>query len=186
MLVRKALYLVYSLPIPWQQPPWTPLPCQMSWFTEALIADFFHDDPSRSAAFRSMLAKNSVGLVWHQEGQWLSYAWMSKPGASPPPHLPRNVRLNDFYWIYYCRTRPHAQGRGLFRRSLAALAASARKEAPTASVYVDTAPANIPSRRAIAAAGFVPAGVIRAWRVRLPKLASFVLGFWSANEAHSP
>jgi RimJ/RimL family protein N-acetyltransferase len=88
------------------------------------------------------------------------------------------------YWIFYCRTKEKYQGRGLYKASICLLANWAREKDPSARVYIDTSPENIPARRAIRSAGFAPRGVITTLNLQLPKIQFLLWGYWDKNASH--
>ena len=184
MILRKSENLVYQLPEKWEFPgveieglEWTRID------DEALMA-WFNRDKHRQKVFTSFLRRGFLGLVWHNGCEWASYAWMSLPGTLGPPHLPRHIQRLPVYWIFYCRTKEEYQGRGLYKASLSLLAQWARNRDPEASVYIDTAPNNIPSRSAIKAVGFFPQGVITMLTLRVPKLRLIIWWRWDLNTPH--
>jgi len=148
-------------------------------------ARLFKNDKVLQSRFYNFCNKGFYGIVWHNENNWLSYAWMSLPETNGPPHLPRSLRRLPVYWIFYCRTKEEYQGKGLFKASLRLLASWARERDPNAEVYIDTEPTNVPSRRAIEAVGFASAGIITTWTLTIPKIGSLVIyGCWDKKARH--
>lgn len=178
-MFRKKKYLVYSLPQHWA--PSNIHPVSFKWVvidSYDLLKIFFDKKGPNYVTFMRFIDRGFRGLIWYDEDQWASYAWLSLPSTFGPPHLPRNVRKLPYYWIFYCRTRVEYQGRGLYKASLNLLSKHAREADPNAQVYIDTEPRNFPSRRAIKSVGFVPAGVISNLFLRLPRVRLVVWERW--------
>jgi len=184
MLKRKG-FLVFFLPTYWDSSYDLSYPLEWVWMDQKTVGFFFSSEERLQKMFKKFLAKGFIGLVWHHKGDWISYACMSLPGTLGPPHLPSYIRRLPVYWIFYCRTRGAYRGRGLFKASLSILSDWARKRDPEAEIYVDTEPRNVPSRKAIEAVGFTPAGIICVWTLALPKLGSVVIGgSWNKEAKH--
>jgi RimJ/RimL family protein N-acetyltransferase len=147
------------------------------------VKEFFSDN-ERKRTFIRFLDKQAIGLILHRRSSWMTYAWMTSPSSEPPPHLPRWVRDLDVFWIFYCRTNDSFRGRGLYRLAMSLLIERARKVIQEARIFIDTAPSNIPSRRAILSVGFKPKGVIVSYRFRLPKVNNWVWGHWLKSSQH--
>ena len=150
------------------------------------ITHLFKKDRVLQNRFCKFLARGFRGIVWYnEEDEWVSYAWISLPETSGPPHLPRYIRQLPVYWIFYCRTKEEYRGRGFYKASLSILCNWARERDPKAEIYIDTEPSNVPSRKAIEVVGFTPAGIISVWMLRLPKLGSVVIGgSWNREDKH--
>lgn len=174
MIIRKQL-IVYKLPEQWKCIG--PNPAVFGWaqINEQTLKRIFSNDLQRLMTFEKFLRRGFLGIVWYNEEEWVSYAWMSLPETAGPPHLPRSVQKLLVHWIFYCRTKEKYQRRGLYKASLSLLANWARERDPETEVYVDTELNNIPSRRAIEAVGFLPRGVITTWAFRVPRY-TFVIG----------
>jgi hypothetical protein len=143
-----------------------------------LISRLFAAEPDRVRAQSEMLAQGYVGLLHAVDDQWAAYAWMKRPQSLGPSFLPAKMRRLPCYWITYCRTREALQGRGIFRDAIVRLVGIALAEDPAARVIIDTGRRNQPSQRAIAAAGFAPAGTIQTVSLGIPRLGSVVWGSW--------
>jgi len=160
-------------------------PFEWVWIDQKTVSSLFSREERLQKVFKKILAKGFVGLAWHHRGEWISYACMSLPETLGPPHLPRYIRRLPVYWIFYCRTKKAYRGRGLYKASLSILCDWARKRDPKAEIYIDTEPSNVPSRKAIEAVGFTPAGIINVWTLKLPKLGSVVIGgSWNKEAKH--
>lgn len=180
-------YLVYELPSDWQPLPQHlqfPSPVVAQCADRDVIERLFSAEPSRRNTFLRFLEGNSIGLICSIRERWVAYAWISPPGVPWPDHLPRAVRATPAYWIHYCRTRDDYRGQGLYKRSIAVIAGYTRHQDPQARVLIDTGAENLPSRRAVLAVGFNPRGVIRTYRVWVPKLGSLIWGAWDLSAAH--
>ncbi len=184
MLLHKT-YVVYGLHDKWGHK--VDVQSQgLMWSTinETNVHNLFSNDLRRRALFRKFLRRGFRGIVWAHGDRWVSYAWMSLPDTFGPPHLPPSIRQLQYYWIFYCRTREGYQGRGLYKASLVLLSRFAREADSAAQVYIDAEPDNYPSRRAIEATGFVPAGVIETWLLRLPRVSGVIWGRWDRSAWH--
>jgi len=184
VFLRKT-YVVYKLPVRWSDNIGI-YTQDFKWLTINMsnLRSLFSDNLRRQTVFAKFLRYGFRGIVWTYHGQWISYAWISLPGTSGPPHLPLHIRRMQYYWIFYCRTREGYQGKGLYKASLSLLGRSAREADPNAQVYIDTEPDNFPSRKAIEAAGFVPTGVISVWNLRLPRISAALSGRWDKDTSH--
>jgi GNAT superfamily N-acetyltransferase len=186
-LLKHRNLVVYKLPLKWNG-------CVHSIRIKVMCLELddkekiiylFKKDKVLQDKFCKFLAKGFRGIVWYNEDEWVSYAWISLPETSGPPHLPRYIRQLPVYWIFYCRTKEEYRGRGLYKASLSILCNWARERDPKAEIYIDTEPSNVPSRKAIEAVGFTPAGIISIWTLGLPKLGSVVIwGSWNKEAKH--
>ena len=148
------------------------------------IDRLFRSDKGKRKVFTQFVLQGFIGIVWYKSNEWISYAWMSTPETFGPPHLPRWIKRLPIYWIFYCRTKEQYQGRGLYKASLNLLAQWVRERNPSAQIYIDTSPDNIPSRKAIESVGFVPAGTISILNLRLPKISLVLWGKWDKRALH--
>jgi hypothetical protein len=187
-LIKYSKYLVYKLPDEWRQNPYS-VGEGISYIelkSKDTIKQLFSYDEILQRTFCEFLEKGFYGIAWYNQTGWMSYAWMSLPETLGPPHLPRKVQMLPFYWIFYCRTREEYRGHGLYKASLNILCNLARRQDPNAEIYIDTDANNLPSRKAIEAVGFIPAGVITMYSLRIPKIRTILLK-WSWNkEAKHP
>jgi len=157
---------------------------QRIWLDEEAINVLFAQEEKLRNVFKKFLKNRFIGLAWHSNSEWVSYAWMSTPETLGPIHLPRGIQRLPIYWIFYCRTKVKYQGKGLFKASLTLLVHWVRERDPQAEIYIDTEEGNIPSRRAIKTVGFTPRGIITTWSLRLPKLSLVLWGRWDQNLPH--
>ena len=184
-MIKKRWYLVFSYPVSGVNNLFDAhLSLNWKWLDQEKASVYFSRESMLRNTFRQFLAKGFVGLVWHMESEWISYAWMSTPETLGPPHLPRWIKRLPVYWIFYCRTKEQYQGRGLYKASISLLTRWARERDPNAQVYIDTSPDNIPSRKAIESVGFTPAGMINTLTLRLPKVNLVLWGRWDRKAIH--
>jgi len=184
-MLKKKTFLVFRHPHRWTKLVDVRHPFKWTWLDQEKIDSFFSRDVRIKNTFRDFLAEGFTGLVWHNDGEWASYAWMSLPETDGPPHLSRWIKRLPVYWIFYCRTKEKYQGKGLFKASLSLLVNWVRERDPQAEIYIDTEAGNIPSKRAIEAVGFTPKGIITTWSLRLPKLSLVLLGRWHQDAPHA-
>ena len=184
LLIYRAL-VAYRLPEEWNKPLYHFDKEIKELDTREKIAQIFKED-RLSKTFCQFWAKGFQGIAWCNGSSWISYAWMSLPETYGPPHLPQDIQRLPVYWIFYCRTKEEYRGRGFFRASICLFCDRARERDPKAEVYIDTEPDNLPSRKAIQAVGFVPAGMISTWSLRFPKLGSFIIKWQWDRRAHHP
>jgi RimJ/RimL family protein N-acetyltransferase len=149
------------------------------------VESIFDGDRRLAKLFQNFLQEGCIGLVLVQNRNWICYGWMSIPGKSPPPQLPRWIRELDVYWIFYCHTREGFRGRGHYKRLLRQLVGRARNREARTEIYIDTQLDNIASRRAITATGFRPCGMIETYKFWIPRLGDWVIwGTWTQRETH--
>jgi GNAT superfamily N-acetyltransferase len=154
-------------------------------FEAADIPAFFAGDEIRTRTFRDFLRKGYQGVLVHDGPLWAGYGWITTPQTPAPPHLPPWFRRAHPYWLFYAHTREVYRGRGIqkamLRRRLQVLASP---EGRRHSAYADTRTSNVPSRRALLALGFQPAGTMV--RLDVPLLPSCSLCWWDRHLAHPP
>lgn len=144
----------------------------------------FRRDAKRLQRFQKYLQWRYAGLVLMGDGRWIAYGWCSGPQAAPP-HLPRWVSTLDSYWIFGCHTHERYRCRGIYKQLLARLTALALEKQPSATIRIDTHAENVPSQRAIVAAGFRPRGVFSSYRVWAPLIGPRIIaGRWRREEDH--
>lgn len=155
---------------------WVPA-CDLS------VRRLFHEDAARSRKFLQFLHSGCFGYFLEQDGQWITYSWSTQPGSMPPPHLPGWTTGLGAHWIFYCHTREAFRRQGFYRRLLAQLVAGAQERAIGPLVLCDTLPENLASRSVVLQAGFVPRGMLTAYR---PVPGVVIGGNWRRNEPHRP
>jgi hypothetical protein len=131
------------------------------YLTQDVINRLFASDDYRRSQFTSFLETGAVGVGHSTNDVWKSYAWMTAPGVTPP-HIPRRFSKWTVNWIFFCRTAESEQGKGLFKENLRTLFGLACGVS-SAGVFIDTRIDNPMAAKAILAAGFKPAGVLRTW-----------------------
>ncbi len=147
------------------------------------VRRLFREDEARCRKFQGFLRSGYFGYFLARRGQWITYGWCTQPGTPAPPHLPRWAGEPGAYWVFYCHTHEEFRGQGHFKRLLVRLVAEAYQRRENPLVLCDTLPGNFPSRSAALQAGFVPAGVLTAYR---PMRGFIVGGAWRRDEAHIP
>jgi RimJ/RimL family protein N-acetyltransferase len=148
---------------------------------ETLVESAYRDQPQIRDRFLSNLSAGCTGIMIMDGEKCVSRAWSSVPGRDGPHHLPRFVKSLGAYWIFCCATDERYRGRGLYKYCLQELIRGARAERSRADILIDTAAANLASRRAINSVGFEPRGVIVTYR--FPK-TQFVIGRWHMDKSH--
>lgn len=151
--------------------------------SESAVEVLFGDDPARRGRFLRFVRAGFPGLFLVRNGEWVSYGWVTAPGAGRPRHLPRWAGKLGAWWIFYCHTREEFRGQGNYKRLLAQLVALIRARDPAALILCDTLPENFASRSAVLQSGFVPAGEM-VWYRPLPGIAAG--GSWLPNQMHQP
>ncbi|HOW86858.1 MAG TPA: GNAT family N-acetyltransferase [Candidatus Aminicenantes bacterium] len=185
MLKRKEL-LAFSLPESWVSTRAFSGPqYEWAWASELLVDQLFALERDRAALFKEFIKGGAIGVFLRGETEWISYAWMMKPGSMGPPHLPRKIRKQPNYWICYCRTKSAYQGRGAYKQNLYHLADRARSINPKADVFIDTEVGNVASQKGILKVGFVPHGRIRTIAFSIPCLGTVTFGKWDKKYRHS-
>jgi hypothetical protein len=135
--------------------------------------------------FLSFLDRGFCGVVLLLGGRWVAYSWFRRPGAPPPPHLPRGFKDIDADWIFHSHTREGFRGCGYFTKLLVHIVQLTRKEGSSYPTYVDALTTNIASRRAILSAGFSPCGLITVDYLWVPRVRRMALrGSWNRERAH--
>lgn len=148
--------------------------------TDALFAE----DAARNAEFHAYLGQGYRGMYLHEAGCWVAHGWVSPAGTRGPPHLAIRVSDPAADWLFAFHTREPYRRQGLYKALLGRLASNAVKDRPEGRVFVDTGPRNLPSRRAIAAVGFEPAGVVTTFILGVPKLRWWRWGRWDPARPH--
>ncbi len=157
------------------------------WVDKDVIRLFFASQPNLNTTFSKFLNKGFIGLVLSSGDNWLTYCWMTTPYSRGPHHLPAWVKDLNAYWIFYSHTHEKYRGRGFYKAALQCQINRALQDSQDkATIYIDTAAQNIPSRRAIIASNFEPTGVITCYKLKFPKLKSFVYGKWNKDQEHPP
>ncbi|MBC7294442.1 MAG: hypothetical protein H5T84_10160, partial [Thermoleophilia bacterium] len=83
-----------------------------------VVARLFAADKQRRDAFMRFLSQGYEGVVWHREGEWAAYGWLTLPHTLGPPHLPRSIQRLQACWLFYFHTRESYRRRGLYRATL--------------------------------------------------------------------
>lgn len=149
------------------------------------VTSLFRDNERLRARFTRFLKRGFICLFLVRTREWIAYGWATQPGRDRPPHLPRWVERTGGYWMFFCHTREGFRGQGIYGQLLRRIVAIVASQDPSATIYVDAYPENIPSRSAIVSAGFVPAGVTTTYKLWLPRIGSLALaGRWRRNENH--
>jgi hypothetical protein len=158
----------------------------ISWelFTPQTIKQYFADDPKWARRFTYSLNANAVGVLVKYKGDWASYGWFSTPGGIRPPHIPRQLKT-DAFWFYHGHTKARFRQRGLFRVLIRQLLSEAYRSNPAPEILVDVEVRNHQSRRAVAEAGFTECGMLNVCYLWLPKLIRYPLACnWRKSEPH--
>lgn len=149
------------------------------------IQSVFRDDLIRATRFRQYLEAKHTGLLLARGGKWIAYGWISPPGGSNPPHLPRWTGTLEAPWIFGCHTREGYRRQGIYKRLLARLVGLATQEGISTKIYIDTHADNIPSRLAIVGAGFRPVGIFSTYRFWTPVAGTRIVGGrWRIEQPH--
>jgi hypothetical protein len=184
----RAESLVFRYP-PFVAAPADPVCAESdAWLTAApcAVEYLFSDDPQRRDLFLDFLRQGCTGLFLIRDGRRLCHRWYSPPGSSLPAHLPVACRRKGGYWVFFCRVREESRGQGLYKGLLMKMVSSIREADPLASVVVDTEPQNLPARRAIQAAGFLPCGKIVGYKFGIPSKWRRIFGRWYLELPHPP
>jgi len=149
------------------------------------IKTLFGEKSHEYVEFLKFLELGSQGVVLVINNEWASYAFMSIPGKSGPPHLPGWIKQKKCYWIYNCHTKEKFRGKGYYKQALLLLTGFARNQVNEAPIYIDTAEDNIASRRAIIATGFQSMGKLICYNLWVPYRCSVTLhGKWKYDCVH--
>jgi len=159
------------------------------WYPEIVTLEsmqaLFGEDVACRARFERLAKAGGVGAVIRSKEKWLAYGWVSFGAKAAPSHLPVSLVRRAGFWIHTCHTREECRGRGLYKRLLAFIVDNALvPHGRSQHVYIDTAPGNLPARRAIRAAGFVEAGRLRVLYLRLPRVRHPLFSWWFTSEGH--
>jgi RimJ/RimL family protein N-acetyltransferase len=156
--------------------------------SESSINQLFASDRSRRRRFLRFLRSGGLGLFLVRNGEWISYGWTAQPHSKGiPPHLPRWVLHLGNNWIFYCHTREAFRGQGIYKRLIAQLVSHISARTPDAVIFLDTAPNNVQSNRAVIRTGFSPSGVIVTYKLWVPFVGSLALGGrWLREQPHFP
>ncbi|AHD05819.1 hypothetical protein ERIC2_c20270 [Paenibacillus larvae subsp. larvae DSM 25430] len=156
---KKVALFQYNEEFPPELPSF-PTYLQATWMDNKVIEHYFFRQPERMELFLSFLKKSYIGVLLHTDTDWVSYAWMSRPGSDPPPHLPRTVLETGGYWIFFCRTNNGYQNQGNFKRALALLVRKAFEREEMPKVFADIQEDNDSSWKGTMAIGFKRIGSI--------------------------
>lgn len=148
------------------------------------IKSFFPHDPGRLKTFMNFYASGYLGVILHRDGELITFLWMKTPGCTGPSHLPKRYRNLNCYWLLYGRTNKKYYGQGYVKKAIKLLIGLACRQEAKPAIYVDTDEENLPSRKAILAAGFRPAGIINCCKLNLPGLRRLVWGKWDMSALH--
>jgi hypothetical protein len=183
--IRRKNYLVYSLPLDWQPRACCAMDADVCWADSESIEQLFGNDSVLRHRFLEMHRRGYLGLFQCLRGQWVGYAWATRPEHNGPDHL-RLYGTLPSYWIHHCGTRESYRGRGLYKRSLNLLADHIRRGDANAPVLIDTTSDNLPARAAIAATGFGQHGIARTWNLTVARGRSWSHAKWCMDQLHPP
>jgi len=181
---RKRDLLTYSWPGGSVGEVLVPDGLQFTQATEDIINSSFANDPSREKTFKRFVHAGYCGYILHNESEWVNYGWMSPPGVFGPPHLPDELKKIDCYWLFYQHTKKEYRGRGYYKLSLKLQLCSIMSDECIHPTFIDTTLDNIASRRGILTVGFEPKGIIHTREVHIPKVKSWIWGYWDLHAEH--
>lgn len=187
MIFRKS-YLVYHHVSKAGAETWFDDDVAVEPATKNSVYGFFGDDRKRHDVFMEYVRKKYVGLILHNNSEWLAYAWMSNPLSEGPPHLAPSLKSLCPYWIFYCHTKQRFRGRGFYKLSLRQMLKRAREHMDELKrrlpVYIDTERSNVASRRGIISAGFKEKGVVVCYYLRIPGHKVILKQKWLWDRSH--
>ncbi|WP_277458029.1 hypothetical protein, partial [Paenibacillus larvae] len=77
---KKVALFQYNEEFPPELPSF-PTYLQATWMDNKVIEHYFFRQPERMELFLSFLKKSYIGVLLHTDTDWVSYAWMSRPGS---------------------------------------------------------------------------------------------------------
>lgn len=158
------------------------------WWTSAThetVNYFFSKDEERKNSLFRIMKKGAIGVIIHDQDQWLAHGFIAPPGTKVIDHLPCKMTFNN-WWFFYMHTKKEYRGQGLQKLCLSLRLNMVKNLAKTSpSIMVDTGINNVPSQKALLRAGFKPYGVLRVTNMKIPKIGNKVVYFnWQQNEKH--
>lgn len=187
--IRTRRHVVYRLE-PGQSFKDTPLPAGFT------VKDFepsdvarFADDRALQKTFRDFLKKGVIGVLVLRDEAWASYAWMTHPPTSGRPwQMPGCVDAMDVMWCFSAHTKDEYRGHGLvkFMHAWRIKRAFDPASGGPRTIYVDTAPGNVPARKGMLSAGFKPCGLMHCVHFTLRYVGGRTFGRWHQDEVHPP
>jgi hypothetical protein len=152
--------------------------------TPDTIEQYFALEPKWARRFAASLRQGAAGVLVTRGDDWASFGWFSTPGAARPPHIPRWLAQAAF-WFYHGHTNAELRQRGFFKILITCLLAEVHRRERSPEILVDVAARNHRSRRAVAEAGFVRAGMLLVRYLWIPKVIRYPLGYsWRRDEPH--
>lgn len=154
----------------------------------AAVADLFGrptDDDWRARTYPRLLARGSQGIAAvDPRGLWAAVQWIAPPGAEGPTHLPPRL-IRSHFWCFNEHTREGHRRLGLWRALKSSGFALARElSGANVTLYSDTEPENLPSRRAHEGFGFAHDGVMSTLTLRYGRGRRLVFGDWDQEAPH--
>ena len=144
-------------------------------------------DRWRLRSYSSLLDRGYVGHLLHAGSEWAAVQWLATPASGGPRHLPRKVAAGR-YWCFNEHTRETHRRRGLWQ-VLKDIGLRHAREAcgdQQLTIFSDTGPKNTASRRAHESYGFSPAGVVKRFTARIPRMTTLSWGSWDPEAPHPP
>lgn len=171
-------YIVYSLRDGCKTSIESSASAETMWADSHTTTHLFSGDGKLQRRFLGFLESDCLGVFQVIDGEWVSYAWMTKAGSPGPQHMPSPPN-SDSCWIFHCGTKVGFRGRGLYKRSLRLLAMQAEG---CGELLIDTEVDNQPSRRAIVSVGFQPYRLVRSWTWTVPRIKSWTFAKWQNGQ----
>jgi len=182
-VVKTNLVYVYDSEFPSD----VSLPDGLTWdyATPELIEKYFNQDEKKAKKFRLFLKKECIGVIIHNDDEWVNHGWMMTPNSTYVPlHLPRWVKKLESYWFFHDHTKFEFRGNGFHKLSMKIrLNLIKQKSNINYPIYTDTSP-NKFSRFSIESVGFEPAGKITTIRLGHPKIKVVGFGRWDKKASH--
>ena len=179
-------YYVYKLPLDWH--------FSLSNFIKenrfqyvkinpAIINTFFLKDKYLNKTFHKFLNKKYIGYILLDESEWINYIWCATPNTPPPLHLTKLKKMENLYWIFFCRTNEVYQNKGFYSKCLQLFCNELLKSFNTSpeSIYIDAGSSSISANKAMINSGFIRNGEIKIIRLFIPPLINIKLVNWKTE-----
>lgn len=154
--------------------------------TPEIIEQYFADETPRHRRYLNFMQRGCFGYLIVSGDRWASVGWIAPADMSGMPlHIPRSAS-DRADWFFDDHTHPDFRGRGFQKYLVLRRVQYLRESGAGEDIVADVGPDNLPSRKSYRALGFVPAGWMTTFELRVPRMPRRLFGRWRSSAPHPP
>ena len=142
---------------------------------------------NRKRRYQRFVATGAIGFLALHGTEWAAAGWIAPPELDRfPPQIPDNFS-EKHHWLFEAHTHEPFRGMGLHKALVVKrLEYLADGNEGVAEAIADVNPNNVASRRSYRRLGFVEAGIMDIWllKLALPHLPRAPFGIWRKKARH--